>query len=64
MAKIFNFVYVMILFLSLHIFLKEVDAQRTCKTDADCPKIPSLYPTIYKCLDGICRFSEAKLLIL
>lgn len=64
MAKICNFVYIMILFLSLHIFSKEVDAQRTCKTDADCPKIANLYPTIYKCINGICRLSEAKLLIL
>ncbi|CAJ2636519.1 unnamed protein product [Trifolium pratense] len=50
MVKTLMFVYTMILFLSLFIVAKKVDAQLRCKFDIDCSRVENLYPMIYRCI--------------
>ncbi|CAJ2648467.1 unnamed protein product [Trifolium pratense] len=58
MVKTIKFVYVVLLFLSLLLVIKNVDALR-CDTDDDCPKIrkPDVH-YIWRCIDNMCNLSK------
>ncbi|KEH26325.1 putative Late nodulin [Medicago truncatula] len=56
MVKTLKFVYYMILFLSLFLFIKNVDgAFVKCETDDDCPKYNGFRK--YECVNNWCRLT-------
>nr|QQO74619.1 nodule-specific cysteine-rich peptide G03 [Pisum sativum] len=57
MAKTFNFVYALILFLFLFLIAKNIEANNECTTDFDCPKsIVCMLPYKWKCVGSYCEF--------
>ncbi|KEH21592.1 putative Late nodulin [Medicago truncatula] len=53
MARIFNLIYVMVLFLSLFIILTNGDVK--CDTDDDCRDYLCARPTVGKCIYDYCH---------
>nr|QQO74688.1 nodule-specific cysteine-rich peptide L20 [Lens culinaris] len=54
MTTTLKFIYVAIQFLFFFLIAKEVDAQIDCTTSDDCPKIPNLFPMIFRCINHRC----------
>ncbi|KEH42094.1 putative Late nodulin [Medicago truncatula] len=51
MDKTIKFVYAMILFISMFLAARNVDAYLKCKTVHDCPKSQ----VVYRCVGNYCR---------
>nr|QQO74617.1 nodule-specific cysteine-rich peptide G01 [Pisum sativum] len=60
MDKTYMCVYAILLFISLFVIAKNVDALQ-CETDADCPQIPNLHPIVYRCLNNNCILDRGDL---
>ncbi|KEH33005.1 Nodule Cysteine-Rich (NCR) secreted peptide [Medicago truncatula] len=56
MAKTLKFVYVIVLFLSLFLAAKNIDALPVCQTAADCPE--GTRGRTYKCINNKCRYPK------
>ncbi|AES97658.1 putative Late nodulin [Medicago truncatula] len=54
MTKTLKFVYSIILFITLFLVAKNVDALKKCITFEDCPISKT---RVYKCLHGECRYT-------
>ncbi|AES97700.1 putative Late nodulin [Medicago truncatula] len=55
MPKIMEFVYVMIIFLSIFVVITNVNAHIECKNDFDCPKNMCLAPRVAWCVNNKCE---------
>nr|CAB51773.1 hypothetical protein [Galega orientalis] len=55
MASILNFVYAIILFLSIFLVVMYVDAQFECQVDSDCPTDICPFSEVAKCINLICK---------
>ncbi|KAL5061798.1 hypothetical protein RYX36_023535 [Vicia faba] len=54
MDKTFKFIYVMVLFLSIFMVVKKVDALYKCEKVEDCPQLYEFTTIDYKCILGTC----------